>query len=110
MGAAEVRQVRAMAGRDAEAPAAGVRCSWKPWGRVCEIQPLVPRSALRSSLLARLPWIPRDGSAGLGVCVCGAFCARSRAPNVMPLEPVCISSPPPAAVWLAAERLVLRFC
>lgn len=55
----------------------------------------------------RLLWIPRDGSAGLGVC--GCFCAPSRAPNVMPLEPDCISSPPPAAVWLAAERLVPAF-
>lgn len=51
-----------------------------------------------------LLWVPEKGALGL---VCMALSALpGERPTVLFLEPGCIFSPPPAAVWLAAERLV----
>lgn len=69
-----------------------------PWA-VCGGSSL---GALLCSLV--LPLVPEEGALGL-VCVALSALPGERL-TVLFLKPGCISSPPPAAVWLAAECLV----
>lgn len=72
------------------------------WGRA-------PWTACGSSFGARLcslvlPPVPKEGALGLACVVLSMLPGEHL--TVLFLEPGCMSSPPPAAVWLAAERLV----